>query len=1299
MKQHENSDEQILCHICGLFITREDNFERHLMSHSDENTDHDDGYDTSANLLCQICGAQYKDIDNLIAHLKTHSRKRSADQTDPEHVKLCNYCKIIPPANGYRYCKPCGQGKLECKGCKLPRRPDEFENIVCVKCRTCMKKAHNKRGGALGGAANTVPLTYKNKLDLLMTLKEVESEVEEILRDEIEEKNGLKWQMKTTVEFMKITPTGEETITQAVFQSDMQSILKGDDTDEQVDLAYQDIHEKMANYTKEGSGWTLSRVLSAELKYLEYQPIAGSSYVPLPPCLAKRRGIVNPQNENDSKCLVWATLIGLKGDTINHNPRRIAHYTQYEDIVNVKDIDFPTPITQMKKFENQNEFSVNLFAFESDTENGKPEVFPVYITKKHGCDQHINLLVIRSGDKCHYTYIKSLSRLLNEQKRDLRKKFYCDYCLHGFLSHSGMEEHKPLCSRKGPQKTKFPEPGKCTLTFTDFHKALPCPFIIYCDTESILEPIDDEPEPSTTKTFQQANPSMSSTRAFQAHRPCAYAFKTVCTADPSLSRPVEVYRGPDVIPNMIEALQDELAYIKSITDYIEPIRMTAQDWHTHLSATHCHICSKPFDDAFRVKNHHHITGEYLGPAHNTCNRSYRFPEKVVCVFHNLKNYDQNHILSYLKDLGNAKITCIAQNSEKYVTFSIGNLCFIDSLQFMSCSLEKLVQNLAAEGDRHFHYLKQEMKESTPLLLRKGVFCYQFLDSEAAFDYPGLPGKDKFYNQLTEEPISDDDYAHAQAVWDHFGFETFGQYHDLYLKTDVLLLSDLFERFRTVLLSTHGLDAAHFCTLASYSFACMMNYTKVQLELLTDPDMYLMIENAKRGGISSITRKFSKANNPFLKETYQKDQPQNTIMYWDCNNLYGTVMVDKLPTDGFKFLTPDEVDQFDVMTIPDDSGVGYFLEVDLDYPEHLHDAHNDFPLAAERLVIKHEMLSPYSKALADKLGLKGPVTAKLAPNFYHKRKYCLHYRNLKFYLQEGLVLVKVHRIVSFNQSAWLAPYIELNTELRKNATDDFSKEMFKLMNNAVYGKTLENVRKRTNVILLNNADKLSFYTAKPNLRSFKIFHEYLVGVECSRVTVLLNKPIYIGVAVLDLSKLVMLKLYYSFLQHTYPGKIDLLATDTDSFILSCKDVNPYCLMAENPQYFDTSNYPRDHPLYSDVNARKLGLLKDEMKGAPIKEYIGLKPKMYSLLCSDDSEKKTAKGIKHCVTRNVLRHEDYKSTLFDEQVCYSSMNTIRSIDHRLKTFNITKLSLTSIDQKRWVMDDKITTLAFGHYATCE
>ncbi|XP_041361970.1 uncharacterized protein LOC121377941 [Gigantopelta aegis] len=633
--------------------------------------------------------------------------------------------------------------------------------------------------------------------------------------------------------------------------------------------------------------------------------------------------------------------------------------------------------------------------------------------------------------------------------------------------------------------------------------------------------------------------------------------------------------------------------------------------------------------------------------------------------------------------------------EKYISFSVGSLRFIDSLQFLNASLETLVTNLKADGSDKFTQLTKEFsdEQKISLLLRKGVYPYDFMDDESKFNMSQLPAQAEFYNSLTDSDISDEDYEHAHQVWTTFDLKTMGEYHDLYMKTDVLLLADVFENFRNMCLDYYDLDSAHYFTLPGVGWDAMLKMGGVELELLTDLDMHLMIEHGLRGGISMISKKFSKANNPYL-ETFNENEPSTYLMYLDANNLYGHSMSQYLPERDFEWVK--DLDSLDIMTVTENSNTGYILEVDLEYPTELHDCHRYYPLAPESMLVTDAMLSPHSQQLRDKLCLTGRPVRKLVPNLNDKEKYVLHYRNLQFYLRQGIKLTKIHRAIQFRQSPWLKTYIDFNTEKRKQSKNETEKAFFKLMNNSCFGRSMMNVRKHVNVELVNSKKRLTKLCAKPAFEGFKIFNPDLAAVHLKKATIFLNQPIYAGFSILDMSKIVMYEFHYDFMRAKYGNKVQLLFTDTDSLCYEIETEDIYSDFQKHANLFDTSNYNLSHPLFSIVNAKVLGKMKDELGGSVMEEFVGLRPKMYSVLY-EGKEKKIAKGVSKTVIKKVLKHTMYKKCLFEHSQLRHSMTNIQSVNHQLYSVATNMISLSPYDDKRYVLEDGIHTLAHGHYRT--
>jgi len=654
-----------------------------------------------------------------------------------------------------------------------------------------------------------------------------------------------------------------------------------------------------------------------------------------------------------------------------------------------------------------------------------------------------------------------------------------------------------------------------------------------------------------------------------------------------------------------------------------PRRMmfTDDDRKKYTEAITCHICEKELGND-RVRDHCHLSGKFRGAAHNDCNLNYKIPKFFPVITHNLSGYDCHLFIKQLARKG--KVNCIPQTEEKYMSFSKEiivdsfedypghqvqvkrELRFIDSFKFMASSLDALTRNLTKEQCKTIG--KNHSGKKLDLLLRKGCYPYDYMDSLDRLEETQLPPKEAFYSKLIDAGISDEDYDHAQAVWSEFDCKTLRDYHDLYNVSDILLLTNVFENFRDVCMRNYKLDPAWYYTSPGLAWDAALKKTIVELELLNDYDMVLMYKHGIRGGVSTISHRYGKANNKYMD--YDSNKPTTFITYLDANNLYGWAMSQKLSTHGLKWMNNKELKQW--------RDIPCILEVDLEYPKELHDFHNEYPVAPENIQLNG--------------------VSKLIPNLNGKQQYILHYANLKLYESLGLKIRTIHRGIRFKESEWLKTYIDLNTNLRMKATNDFEKDFFKLMNNSVFGKTMENIENRVDIKLVNYEKKGIQLAAKPNYKSTTIFDENLVAIHMKKTKLVYNKPIYLGMCILDLSKTLIYDFHYNYFKPKYAGREKLLFTDTNSLCYEVQTEYFYVdIAADVESKFDTSEYPTNHPAVAKglpvgKNKKIIGMFKDEAAGRQIEEFVGLKAKLYSYKMFEGTETKKCKGIKKASKKN-------------------------------------------------------------------
>ena len=442
---------------------------------------------------------------------------------------------------------------------------------------------------------------------------------------------------------------------------------------------------------------------------------------------------------------------------------------------------------------------------------------------------------------------------------------------------------------------------------------------------------------------------------------------------------------------------------------------------------------------------------------------------------------------------------------------------------------------------------------------------------------------------------------------------------------------------------------------------------------------MMFEKGIRGGITHISKRYAEANNKYMKN-YDSKKESTFIQYLDANNLYGWAMSQHLPTHGFKWikdLTKEKL--YEILnklshSMSNPYNKGYIFEVDLEYPEHLWDEHNDYPLAPEKLKVN---------------GVE-----KLISDFKPRTHYVIHYRTLRQCLELGMKITAVHRGISFYQSPWMEPYIRKNTELRKTAANNFEKDFFKLMNNSVFGKAIENIRKRQNIKIIDDRKKALKLSSRPNFDRCTIFDKHLIALHMLNTEIYFNKPVYVGQAILDLSKMLMFNFHYNYIKKKYHNKAELLFTDTDSLMYQIKTDDFYKDINPDVQYkFDTSDYPSIHPsgIQTGLNKKVIGMFKDEVAGKQITHFVGIRPKLYSYKVEDEKELKKCKGIKKNVVKKKLDFDDYVECLFSGEKEMRKMKIIRSEKHDIYSKEVNKVALSNQDDKRTVLEDCVHTLA--------
>ena len=1034
----------------------------------------------------------------------------------------------------------------------------------------------------------------------------------------------------------------------------------------------QEMIEAMENYNKRGSNWIFKRVIRLDVNFVRWKPLGGSTWIPLPEKLAQKKAIINMKNKDDF-CFKWC--VTRAANMVENHPERITEdLREQAEKFDWTDCKFPMPLEKIKFFEKRNNLSINVYKW-----NGHAS--PLIVTKEEK-PFHIDLVFLTKGtDQAHFALVKNFSRFASCQVpgKGGNERVFCKRCLNSFPRVESLEKHKEICGEFAAAKIELPG-GKCF--FKNWERMMHIPVVGYADFESILKPLRGK-----DKTHE--------------HIPCGFCFHLVSPflqMEPVLKRAEnETNQLPqDFIRELISRVkQAHLSLPKK-----EMIPLSPEEWKKFRESKVCWLCRGKFGEKrfSKVRDHCHYTGKFRGAAHQSCNLKFQRPKFTPVFFHNLQNYDAHLFVRALGLMDEVlSIKCIPNNDEKYISFSLKfelkritkwdpkgeewievviphEIRFLDSFKFTLAGLEGLVKNLSRED------LKETNRffgEKIDLVSRKGVYPYEYMDDFEKFKKQSLPKKTSFFSRLKQEKVSDEDFEHAQKVWKECKLKNMGDFHDLYLKTDVLLLADVMENFRKLCEKHYELDPAHFFTVPGMAWDAMLKITKIKLELLEDVDMLLMIEKGIRGGISNAFKRYAKANNKFMKD-FDPAEKSSFIVYLDANNLYGWAMSKPLPVGGFEWMAEKELKNW--KRFVDEEGIGCILEVDLEYPVELHDFHNDFPLAPERLTL-------------------GKVE-KLTQNLRDKEKMVLHGKNLALFLSLGMKLKKVRRGLKFQEKNFMKNYIDKNTSLRSQAKNAFEKDLFKLMNNSVFGKTMENVRNRVTIELVKDAERAAKLVNKPNFEELKIFDEFLIAVKMRKTKVWMNKPVYVGMSILDLSKTLMFSFQYEYVKKKWE-KVEVLYSDTDSLVLKIETDDFFKdISGDVKEWFDTNDFPKDHPAVLEglpivkENKKKIGLMKDECGGKILTEWVALRPKLYSFL-TESGEKQKAKGLKKSIKNKSLRHENFLKCLRTGKSQTRKQCLFRSRDHHIFTENMVKVALSCDDDKRIVLENGIDTLSLGHF----
>lgn len=1026
---------------------------------------------------------------------------------------------------------------------------------------------------------------------------------------------------------------------------------------------------KLSKFQERESGWELFKIIDLTVNINKHSPIVGggggggaTNNINAPQFVIGKHSPTNFVH-NDNLSFKWAVLAALH-DIKLKNTEGLPKYLPKYNLLKYDFISFPVAITDVWKFEYQNEMSINVFTYQRKPHSSY-KLIPIYVTRRKQT-KHINLLLVNKlgiskTDHNHYCAIKNLPEFIGSVIT--HPECICDRRLIHSPPFNGLNAHIKQCGLENKSKVELPSKDDSRIQFEHFKYPNLKRFTIYAHIVYI-----------STTTSQ-------STTVGGNQIPASIGYYLKDRKNPDLCF-YDSHRGQDCVKWFCGQLE---VIAKIIWASIVPFTPLTEEQESAYKTTNiCHVCLETIDSECRVnkkcKDRCPITWEYRGAAHRNCCADWRDTYTIAVVFHDLSCYHSHLIMLEMNKIAGGEATLLPINDNRHISFmktcsnpdmewfQFIRFRFIDSFRFMASPLDTLSSQL---HPLQMEIVKSEMancNDDQLKLARKNIaYPHEYIDSWSKFDDESLPLKKQFFCNVTAKHISKADCVHAKLVWQTFNIQNLGEYADLHLKINVLHLADVFETFRKTVHNQYRLDPAHYITAANLSWDAMLKYTKAKIELLTDMEQMLFVERGMRDDVSQCSHRHANANHKYMGDDYDDSKPDNYLIQLDVNHLHESAMMECLPMSGFEWMTTDI--KFNISSIPDDNPEGYFLEVDLECHASIHDNHADYPMCPERKT------PPGSKF------------SKLMLTLENKSKYIIHYRNLKQAIKYGVVLKKIHRVLKFHQSRWMKPYIQSNLKRHETTTNPFEKNIFKILNTAVYMKTIDNARKHIDVKLCsewqgkNGAKSL---VGSPFFKSSSILGESWAQIELFKTVSVLIVPISIGVAIQDISKYLLYDFHYGYMKPAFENKLQLMYSDVNSFIYRILDQD----------VFASEHYSI---LLNKCNAATQ-LMTIANENSIITEYVGIKSKMFGIR---HKTLKKGRPPKRLTFNNTINFKNYLHCLNTTCNLINPHNSILSKlqkNHNRKTQNTppSPATQTPYDDTRHLVSNSVQTLPWGHYS---
>jgi len=898
-----------------------------------------------------------------------------------------------------------------------------------------------------------------------------------------------------------------------------------------------------------------------------------------------------------------------------------------------------------------------------------------------------------------------------------KKSHYCKFCCHHYSSRERLDKHLAgdnAHTALGGRQTRLSLPsrelGQDKIRFKAWEKRNWYPFVLIADTESTLVPTGESLQPGC-KSYRTQKHVMNS---FCIQYQCAGGY--VGPSDPGTPG-VCTYTGEDAAAKLVMKLREinkRLCQHFNLNGFVEGFKKKE-----YKECEQCYHCREQFD-VYRPKTKDisftvdqdtgKYTWNYLGCCHRECARSVTNwkNKRIKVYFHNMKGYDGHILLNEWTKTAESfgeSFECIPENGEKFKMFTVSDgsekmrLEVADSLSILDAGLDKLVSELKYPDD--FGPVKAYFDDKFPndpvlaqkifeKVTKKGIYPYEYVTDHSVFADKTLPPIEKFYSSLRASSVSPEEYQYAQDLF-ALCCDSFLDYHMLYLVTDVLLLGCCLSTSRELLHEAHGLDICCYMSLPAFTYDAMLLLTGVTLTVPEDAEVHDFGDTSIRGGLcNSIHRHAESSHN-------DPDNPLS-ITYFDANNLYGKAMSKPLPTGESYWLKGDgeTLEQLQEY-LADLQGV--MVEADWHIPKEAHDYLSDLPPLPGPYTVQPEEFSSYHIGNMSEEAAARPTLPRLVLNLHDKKNYKCTLEIALLYQSLGAVCSSISRILIYVRSDYMKQYIEKNTKLRTEAKgNDCAVAFFKKLNNAVFGKSMEQVTRRANVNICTDHPTFRKWSAHATFRRATIINESCVIVTRGYTNIVQSKVMIIGSVLLDHSKEIMYRFFYQALKPYYPRFCKLMYMDTDSMILHLPTDNVYRDFSDPhfKDYMDLSGLVSSpgKEFNNEVNRKVPGFFACETGGERIEEYVSLGPKVYSFR-TESSHTMKHKGV----DRNLVDKQPFSKMrdrlLHDTDAGQAEFSTLRSKGQVIYTERLLKSWFGKNDTKRYILPDGITTLPYGHY----